>query len=366
MIFDDHIDLTKHELRNAVLQTLASDPASPTPGQIYYKSGSNRPFVFDNATFKQVLLLGDVVASGGDVTQTGASGSAGRMKISAGTDKSIQDYTGGAGIVKSDGLGVVTPAIAGTDYLTGASTNALTNKTFDANGVGNTLSNVEVADFAAGVVNATTTLTGATNSQLATALAIKTYADNLLAANDAMVFKGGIDASTNPNYPAGNAGDTYRFTVGGLIGGASGIAVQAGDSMTCSLDASGAGTQAAVGANWFIVQANTDAATAVVQGLTRYSTNVEALAKTISNAAVTPAALAGFAQTKTFTFGDNAALSFTLTHNLNSFEVITQVRDAATNEIRFPRIVNATLNTVTISGYLIAPAASAMKAVVQG
>lgn len=366
MFFDDHIDLTKHELRQAVLQNLAADPATPSGGQIYYKTGTNRAFLFDGTSFKQILLTGDVTGNVGDVTQAGASGSAGRMKISAGADKSIQDYAGGAGIVKSDANGVVSPAVAGTDFLTAASTNTLTNKTFDANGTGNTLSNVEVADFAASAVNSSATLTGATNSQIPTALAVKTYADNLLAASDAMVFKGGIDASTNPNYPAGNAGDTYKFTVGGLIGGASGVAVQAGDSMTCSLDGSAAGNQATVGANWFIVQANLEAATTVVQGYTRYATNAEALAKSIATAAVTPAALAGFVQQKNFTFGDGAATTFTLTHNLNNLDVVTQVRDAATNEVRFPKIVNATVNTVTISGYLVAPANNSMKAVVIG
>ena len=90
------------------------------------------------------------------------------------------------------------------------------------------------------------------------------------------------------------------------------------------------------------------------------------IAKIVTNAAVTPASLAGYTQTKAFTFGDATALTFTLTHNRNTFEVITQVRDAATNEVRFPRIVNATLNTVTISGYLVAPALNAMKATIQG
>lgn len=38
----------------------------------------------------------------GNVSQTSASGSSGRMKVSAGADRTIQDYAGGAGIVKSD------------------------------------------------------------------------------------------------------------------------------------------------------------------------------------------------------------------------------------------------------------------------
>jgi len=43
---------------------------------------------------------------------------------------------------------VLSIAAAGTDYVTGASTNTFTNKTFDANGTGNALSNVETADVA--------------------------------------------------------------------------------------------------------------------------------------------------------------------------------------------------------------------------
>jgi hypothetical protein len=366
MYFDDHIDLTRHEIRNAVLQLLAANPSSPTEGHIFGNSATHRPQYFDGTSFKAILLAGDVTSNTGDVTQGSASGSVGRMKVSAAADKSIQDYTGGAGIVKSDANGVVTPAVAGTDYLTGSSTNTLTNKTIDATGTGNTISNLGTSNFAASAINSSGTLTGASNTQFPTALAVKTYADNLLAVNDAQVLKGGIDASTNPNFPAADAGWTYRITVAGLIGGASGTAVQVGDTITCFVDSTASGTLAAVGANWAVTQANVDQATTVVQGLSRYATNAEALAKAVSTAAVTPAALVGFSQVKAFTFGDGSAVSFTLNHNLNTFDVITQVRDASTNEVRYPKIVNATANTVTISGYLTAPASNAMKAVVQG
>jgi hypothetical protein len=175
----------------------------------------------------------------------------------------------------------MSPAVVGTDYMTGASTNSLTNKTFDANGTGNTLSNVEVADFAGSAIITSTTLTGASNTNLASALAVKTYIDNLLAGNDAMVFKGGIDASTNPNYPAGDAGWTYKITVNGLIGGASGIPVKVGDTIMCTVDSSASGNQATVGANWIILQTNVDSATTAVEGLIALATQAEAEAKSI-------------------------------------------------------------------------------------
>ena len=77
---------------------------------------------------------------------------------------------------------------------------------------------------------------------------------------DALVFKGVIDCSANPNYPAADAGDAYRVNVAGKIGGASGAVVEAGDMLLCFVDATASGTQAGVGANWNITQNNLDGA----------------------------------------------------------------------------------------------------------
>lgn len=67
--------------------------------------------------------------------------------------------------------------------------------------------------------------------------------------------KGGIDCSSNPNYPAATAQDLYYITVAGKIGGASGIDVSIGDTLICLAD-SVSGDQAAVGANWLILNTN--------------------------------------------------------------------------------------------------------------
>jgi len=92
----------------------------------------------------------------------------------------------------------------------------------------------------------------------------KKYVDDQIAAllgtANAMAFKGVINASTNPNYPAGNAGDTWKISVAGKIGGTSGVNVENGDLVICTLDGSVAGTHAAVGANWAIIQTNIDGA----------------------------------------------------------------------------------------------------------
>lgn len=98
----------------------------------------------------------------------------------------------------------------------------------------------------------------------------------IVAAQDAMVFKGVIDASSNPNYPAADRGHTYRISVAGKIGGASGPNVEVSDLITCITDGTLTGDHAAVGSAWTISQGNTDGAmigpaSSTSQNLPRFS-----------------------------------------------------------------------------------------------
>lgn len=68
-----------------------------------------------------------------------------------------------------------------------------------------------------------------------------------------VVVAGDTDASGTPNYPAAQKGDSYRITVSGKVGGASGMIVNAGDYIIAVADNAG-GDQAAVGASWLLVQ----------------------------------------------------------------------------------------------------------------
>lgn len=151
------------------------------------------------------------------------------------------------------------------------------------------------------------TLAANSDDRVPSQKAIKTYADALIAANDAMVFKGVIDCSANPNYPTADRGHTYRASVAGKIGGASGVNVEVGDMMLCLTDGTSAGNQAAVGSSWSIIQVNIDGAlTTASIGVTvqAYAAELAALAALISAANKVPyftgagtAALADFTAT---------------------------------------------------------------------
>lgn len=104
------------------------------------------------------------------------------------------------------------------------------------------------------------TLAADSDDRIPTQQAVKAYVDALIAANDVMVYQGAIDASSNPNYSAADAGDTYRISVGGKIGGASGPNVEAGDILLCNADGTASGNHATVGTSWNIIQVNIDGA----------------------------------------------------------------------------------------------------------
>jgi len=65
-----------------------------------------------------------------------------------------------------------TTTLIGTD-----TSDTLTNKTIDANGTGNSITNLEVADFASGVVDTALASVSASDDTLASAKAIKSYVD---------------------------------------------------------------------------------------------------------------------------------------------------------------------------------------------
>ena len=102
----------------------------------------------------------------------------------------------------------------------------------------------------------TNTSLGTSDTLYPTQNAVKTYTDNILGNANALVYKGVIDCSANPNYPAADAGWMYIVSVAGKIGGASGIDVEVGDMLICNTDGTVSGNQATVGSYWNAIQKN--------------------------------------------------------------------------------------------------------------
>ena len=80
-----------------------------------------------------------------------------------------------------------------------------TNKTFDANGTGNSISNIEVADFASGVVDTDISAVSASDNTLASAKAIKSYVDGEISALSSTTIEEG-NSSVDVDDGASGAG----------------------------------------------------------------------------------------------------------------------------------------------------------------
>ena len=96
----------------------------------------------------------------------------------------------------------------------------------------------------------------------------KTYADGLLAANDAMIFKGLVGSGGTHEIAAFNAlatynaGWTYRAITAGTI---KGVVCEIGDLITCMVDRAGSGE---LDSDWTVMQTNLDGAVIGPAGVT--------------------------------------------------------------------------------------------------
>ena len=110
---------------------------------------------------------------------TGSSSAAGSILFKEDTDNGTNSVTL-IGPASTADVTVTLPAA--TDTLVGkATTDILTNKTIDANGTGNSISNIEVADFASGVLDTDISSVSGSDDTLASAKAIKSYVDTQVA-----------------------------------------------------------------------------------------------------------------------------------------------------------------------------------------
>ena len=91
-------------------------------------------------------------------------------------DTETLTIAGGTGIDTVGSGNTLTISIDGT-VVTASSSDTFTNKTIDANGSGNSITNLEVADFASGVLDTDITSVSSSDDTLASAKAIKTYVD---------------------------------------------------------------------------------------------------------------------------------------------------------------------------------------------
>src|SRR6056300_534087 len=199
-----------------------------TGGQLKLNEGTNNGTNFiglkapNAVTTTTTFTLPDGDGSNGQFLKTDGSGNLSFGTVSStitlaadsGTDDTYTTgntltFTGGTGIDTTVSDDTITIAVDAT-IATASSTTTFTNKTFDANGTGNSISNLEVADFASGVIDTDLSTVSASDDTLASAKAIKSYVDSQVTAID-------VDIAADTGTIAITDAETLTFTGGTAI-----------------------------------------------------------------------------------------------------------------------------------------------------
>ena len=191
--------------------------------------------------------------------------------------------------------------------------------------------------------------------------ATKAYVDAAVVGG--LTYKGGYDANTNtPDLDSGSniavtQGDTYTVTADGTFFTEQ---VRIGDFLIAEEDMSASGGSAL--AKWTVVQSNVDLATAAatdgtsVKGISGYDS---------ADFAVTANGWVQLATKQYVTsIGNASATSYTVTHNLNSKDVMVQLYDVSSDDTVIADVVRTSVDVITVD-FSTAPATNDIRVLVQ-
>lgn len=304
------IDFVLSEIKNVLLQLLGSDPSTPSEGQVWYNSTSKRARYRDNTATRDLAHLADI--TGTRLDQMAAPTAAVSMN-----SQQITNLADGVNAQDAATFGQLQAVQQGRTFKDAVRVATTANITLSA------VQTIDGISVVAGdrvlVKNQTT---GSQNGIYVVASGAWTRA---------------TDANTSAKIPEGMSVQIAEGTT------------NADKQFTLTTDAPiTLGTTS-------LTFAQTGSGTTYTQG-----TGISISGSTISlDTAVA-------ARRYSTAIGDGTATSFTVTHNLNTVDVVVMVRLASTGEQVLIDNNAATVNTVTIGTFTTAPTANQYRVTVIG
>lgn len=356
-------DFNKNEIQNAVLHKLASAPGSPTAGQKYYDTTNNAGYTYNGSAW-----VPDDATKATNIPNTALATNPLARANHTGTQlaATVSDFDTQVRTSRLDQMAAPTASIS----LNSQKITNLAAPTAGSNDAARIVDVENAVQSAAAGIDCKQSVRGLANANVASLSGPQTIDGVSLIAGDRVLLRGQSTASANGVYVVA-AGAWSRAT---------------------DADANGEITP---GAFWFIEEGTTYGKTqwrcentgAIVIGTTGITINQFGAAAAytggaglvltgndfavgagtgISVAADSVAIDAAVVVRKyAVTFGDGALSSYTITHNLNNQDAITQVRDVATNQVVECDIQNSGVNTVVL-GFASAVALNSLRVAVQG
>lgn len=358
-------DFNKNEVQNAVLHKLASAPGSPVAGQQYYDTTNNAAYTHNGSTWipadatKATSIPNSALATNplARANHTGTQAAA-----------SISDFDTQVRTSRLDQMAAPTASLS----VNNQKITNLAAPTAGSNDAARIVDVENAVQSAAAGIDCKASVRAVANANVASLSGPQTIDGVSLIAGDRVLLRGQTTASTNGVY-----------------------AVAAG-AWTRATDAD-SNSEMTPGAFWFVEEGTTYGKTqwrcentgAITIGTTSLTINQFGAAATYTNGngialggnvfSVQPVSGGNITVTASgvdvdvtkvvrkyaATFGDGTLSSYTITHNLNNQDVMTQVRYVATNQVVECDIQNNGVNTVVL-GFAAAVALNSLRVVVQG
>lgn len=393
--FLTNLDLAKNQILNVALQNLASAPASPVAGQIYFNTTDVRIYFWDGTAW--VDVSGDLrsVIGGNGLTAT-YTADGDEVTLDVNVDNATIEIN--ADTLRVKDLGITTAKLADSAVTTiKINANAVTLGKIQQIAALRVLGNLSGSTADVAEVTVITDLANASSTTLATSSAVKTYVDANIGALGNL--EGGWSAASGA-FPVGSspvagtkAGDYWYVTTAGTTGG---VAFNVGDVIIAKVN--NASTSSA--ADWIQLEVNRDQATETVLGLVEIATQTETNDGVSDTTAVTPAKLAGRTATEsrtgiaeiatqaetntgtddtrivtplklktnlaTYKYAANVSVTtagnYTVTHNLGTTDVVVRVADSNAETVLCD--VTATSANVVTLGFSGTPIAGTYRVIV--
>lgn len=355
-------DFNKNEIQNALLHKLASAPGSPVSGQVYYDTTNNASYTYNGSVWvpadatkatnipNSALATNPLARANHTGTQAASTISDFDTQVRASRLDQMAAPTASVSMNSQKITNLAAPTAGSTDAA----------RIVDVeNAVQSAAAGIDCKASVRALANANITLSAPQTIDGVSVIAgdrVLVRGQSTASANGVYVVAAGAwtratDADNNGEITPGafwfvEEGTTYGKTqwrcenTGAITIGSTGITINQfgavsgytagnGLSLTGNDFNIGSGTGISVGADTVSID------TAVVPR--KYAQNT----------------------------GDGAATSITITHSLNNQDVITQVREVATNLVVDCEIQNNGVNTVVLT-FAVAPALNSLRVVVQG